>query len=147
MLEVGNGGMTTEEYRAHFSIWALAKAPLLVGCDIQALDNTTYELISNAEVIAVWAGPLSNNKVAVILWNRSSSNATVIASWSDIGLKPGTIVDARDLWEHSTQQLVSGEISAELDSHASYEARLDNATQSPLTSDAATKVELSDSVL
>lgn len=25
MLEVGNGGMTKEEYRAHFSIWALAK--------------------------------------------------------------------------------------------------------------------------
>lgn len=26
MLEIGNGGMTTEEYRSHFSIWALAKA-------------------------------------------------------------------------------------------------------------------------
>lgn len=25
MLEVGNGGMTTAEYRSHFSIWALAK--------------------------------------------------------------------------------------------------------------------------
>ena len=25
MLEVGNGGMTREEYRSHFSIWALAK--------------------------------------------------------------------------------------------------------------------------
>lgn len=25
MLEVGNGGMTTQEYRSHFSIWALAK--------------------------------------------------------------------------------------------------------------------------
>jgi hypothetical protein len=25
MLEVGNGGMAIEEYRAHFSIWALAK--------------------------------------------------------------------------------------------------------------------------
>lgn len=25
MLEVGNGGMTTEEYRSHFSIWALVK--------------------------------------------------------------------------------------------------------------------------
>jgi len=47
----------------------------------------------------VWAGPLSNNKVAVVLWNRSSSNATVTANWSDIGLKPETIVDARDLWE------------------------------------------------
>ncbi|KAK2456303.1 alpha-galactosidase [Trifolium repens] len=138
MLEVGNGGMTTEEYRSHFSIWALAKAPLLIGCDIQAMDNTTYELITNSEVIAVnqdklgvqgkkvksnndlevWAGPLSKNKLAVILWNRSSSNATVTASWSDIGLEPKTIVDARDLWEHSTQSLVSGEISAELDSHA-----------------------------
>ncbi|RHN52890.1 Alpha-galactosidase [Medicago truncatula] len=138
MLEVGNGGMTTEEYRSHFSIWALAKAPLLVGCNIQAMDNITYELISNSEVIAVnqdklgvqgkkvksnndlevWAGPLTNNKVAVILWNRSSSNATVTASWLDIGLKSETIVDARDLWEHSTKSLVLGKISVELDSHA-----------------------------
>jgi hypothetical protein len=47
----------------------------------------------------VWAGPLSKNKLAVILWNRSSSNATVTASWTDIGLEPKTIVDARDLWE------------------------------------------------
>ena len=28
MLEVGNGGMTTEEYRAHFSIWALVKVEI-----------------------------------------------------------------------------------------------------------------------
>jgi alpha-galactosidase len=47
----------------------------------------------------VWAGPLSNNKIVVVLWNKSSSNATVTASWSDIGLKPENIVDARDLWE------------------------------------------------
>lgn len=25
MLEVGNGGMSIEEYRSHFSIWALMK--------------------------------------------------------------------------------------------------------------------------
>ncbi|RYR58027.1 hypothetical protein Ahy_A05g023683 isoform A [Arachis hypogaea] len=56
MLEIGNGGMTTEEYRAHFSIWALAKAPLLIGCDIRALDKTTKELLSNSEVIAVNQG-------------------------------------------------------------------------------------------
>ncbi|KAJ1383006.1 Glycosyl hydrolase, all-beta [Sesbania bispinosa] len=138
MLEVGNGGMTTEEYRAHFSIWALAKAPLLIGCDIRALDATTKEILTNTEVIAVnqdklgvqgkkvkskndlevWAGPLSDNKLAVILWNRSSSKATVTASWSDLGLETGTSIDARDLWAHSTQSSVSGEISAELDTHA-----------------------------
>ncbi|XP_028756562.1 alpha-galactosidase-like [Neltuma alba] len=138
MLEVGNGGMTTEEYRAHFSIWALVKAPLLIGCDIRSVDKTTYELLSNKEVIAVnqdklgvqgkkvksiyglevWAGPLSDYKVAVILWNRRSSKAKVTAYWSDIGLKPGTTVDARDLWAHSTESYVSGQISAYLDPHA-----------------------------
>ncbi|CAL0322328.1 unnamed protein product [Lupinus luteus] len=138
MLEVGNGGMTTEEYRAHFSIWALAKAPLLIGCDIRTLDTTTQELLNNSEVIAVnqdnlgvqgkkvksmdglevWAGPLSDNKVAVVIWNRNSYTATATASFSDIGLESGTSYDARDLWEHSTQSSVSGEISAQLDSHA-----------------------------
>jgi len=31
MLEVGNGGMSTEEYKAHFSLWALLAAPLIAG--------------------------------------------------------------------------------------------------------------------
>ncbi|CAJ2667100.1 unnamed protein product [Trifolium pratense] len=130
--------LETEEYRAHFSIWALAKAPLLIGCDIRALDDTTKELLSNSEVIAVnqdklgvqgkkvksnddlevWASPLSGNRLAVFLWNRSSSKAMVTAAWSDLDLEPGTLVDVRDLWLHSTQSSVSGDISAELESHA-----------------------------
>ncbi|XP_021275241.1 alpha-galactosidase-like [Herrania umbratica] len=138
MLEVGNGGMTTEEYRCHFSIWALAKAPLLIGCDVRSMDNVTFELLSNKEVIAVnqdklgvqgkkvkkdgdlevWAGPLTNRKVAVVLWNRGSSQANITAYWSDIGLKPSTIVDARDLWAHSTERSAQKQISAEVDSHA-----------------------------
>ncbi|XWS63238.1 hypothetical protein CRYUN_Cryun06bG0078400 [Craigia yunnanensis] len=138
MLEVGNGGMTTEEYRCHFSIWALAKAPLLVGCDVRSMDNVTFELLSNKEVIAVnqdklgvqgkkvkkdedlevWAGPLTNHKVAMVLWNRGSSLANISAHWSDIGLEPSTIVDARDLWAHSTERSVQNQISAEVDSHA-----------------------------
>lgn len=30
MLEVGNGGMSLEEYRSHFSIWALMKVCFLI---------------------------------------------------------------------------------------------------------------------
>ncbi|KAK3415104.1 hypothetical protein EUGRSUZ_H00669 [Eucalyptus grandis] len=138
MLEVGNGVMTTEEYRSHFSIWALVKAPLLIGCDVRSMDYTTLMLLSNKEVIAVnqdglgvqgkkvksdgnlevWAGPLSTNKVAVVLWNRGSSRATVTASWSDIGLNSTTVVKARDLWMHSTKRSIKGQISADIDSHA-----------------------------
>lgn len=63
------------------------------------MSNYSIELLKRKQVLQVWAGPLSDNKVAVILWNRSSSKAKVTASWSDIGLDSGTSVDARDLWE------------------------------------------------
>jgi len=53
MLEVGNGGMTYDEYRTHFSLWALAKAPLLIGCDVTKKDPQTFEILMNEEVIAV----------------------------------------------------------------------------------------------
>ncbi|KAK9115471.1 hypothetical protein Sjap_014418 [Stephania japonica] len=138
MLEVGNGGMTTEEYRSHFSIWALAKAPLLIGCDIRSMSNVTLELLSNKEVIAVnqdklgvqgkkvkkegdlevWAGGLSGGRVGVVLWNRGGSNARISALWSDIGLEPSAVVDVRDLWAHSSKGSLKGHLSAMVDSHA-----------------------------
>ncbi|XVF44638.1 hypothetical protein PTKIN_Ptkin02bG0140000 [Pterospermum kingtungense] len=138
MLEVGNGGMSTEEYRSHFSIWALAKAPLILGCDIRSMDDDTFELISNKEVIAVnqdklgvqgkkvrktgdlevWAGPLSENRVAVILLNRGFSSATITAKWDDIGQNSSTAVDARDLWADSTMQSVKYQIKATVGSHS-----------------------------
>ncbi|CAI9091857.1 OLC1v1026959C1 [Oldenlandia corymbosa var. corymbosa] len=123
MLEVGNGGMTYHEYRAHFSIWALMKAPLLIGCDIRNLTAETYEILSNEEVIAVnqdslgvqgrkisesgtngcrqvWAGPLSGKRLVVALWNRCSEKVTITAAWSSLGLESSTPVSVRDLWKH-----------------------------------------------
>uniref|UniRef100_A0A804PLF1 Alpha-galactosidase n=1 Tax=Zea mays TaxID=4577 RepID=A0A804PLF1_MAIZE len=58
MLEVGNGGMTLAEYRSHFSIWALMKAPLLIGCDVRNMTSETMEILSNKEVIQVNQDPL-----------------------------------------------------------------------------------------
>ena len=37
MLEVGNGGMTTMEYRSHFSLWAMLAAPLIAGNDLRSM--------------------------------------------------------------------------------------------------------------
>ncbi|KAK0574030.1 hypothetical protein LWI29_017242 [Acer saccharum] len=138
MLEVGNGGMSKEEYRSHFSIWALAKAPLILGCDLRSMDDDTLEILGNKEVIAVnqdklgiqgkkvkkngelevWAGELSGKRVAVLLWNRGDSKATISAEWSEIGLKSSALVDARDLWEHTTTHSLQHQIQATLQSHA-----------------------------
>ncbi|KAI4384579.1 hypothetical protein MLD38_002710 [Melastoma candidum] len=123
MLEVGNGGMTYQEYRAHFSIWALMKAPLLIGCDVRNMTAETFELLANKEVIAVnqdslgvqgrkvhtsgtdgcaqvWAGPLSENRLVVGLWNRCSESTKVTAPWAALGLEDTTSVYIRDLWQH-----------------------------------------------
>jgi len=58
MLEVGNGGLSFEEEKAHFSLWALVKAPLIIGCDMTNMDNDTFYILSNEEVIAVSQDPL-----------------------------------------------------------------------------------------
>ncbi|XP_052185604.1 alpha-galactosidase 3 [Diospyros lotus] len=123
MLEVGNGGMTYQEYQAHFSIWALMKAPLLIGCDVRNMTAETFEILSNKEVIAVnqdllgvqgrkvhvsgrdgcrqvWAGPLTGLRLAVVLWNRCSKAATITVAWGALGLEASTSVSVRDLWKH-----------------------------------------------
>jgi len=53
MLEVGNGGMAYDEYVVHFSLWAIAKAPLVIGCDLTRVSKETLGILSNAEVIAI----------------------------------------------------------------------------------------------
>ncbi|GJP34363.1 hypothetical protein CLOM_g18814 [Closterium sp. NIES-68] len=93
MLQVGNGGMRESEYRVHFSLWAIMKAPLLIGCDLSAASDETMSILSNEEVVAVnqdplgvqarkvhlsnnsllevWSGPLSEGRQVVALVNRS----------------------------------------------------------------------------
>uniref|UniRef100_A0A7N0UM02 Alpha-galactosidase n=1 Tax=Kalanchoe fedtschenkoi TaxID=63787 RepID=A0A7N0UM02_KALFE len=141
MLEVGNGGMTYQEYRAHFSIWALMKAPLLIGCDVRNMTKETLELLSNKEVISVnqdvlgvqgrkvhasgdnsclqvWAGPLSGHRVAVALWNRCDKDATITAGWDALGLESGINVSIRDIWKHEqvTEDAVAS-FSAQVAAH------------------------------
>ena len=58
MLEVGNGGLTVEEEKIHFGLWCISKAPLLIGCDITKMSKSTFEILTNPEVIAIDQDPL-----------------------------------------------------------------------------------------
>lgn len=57
MLEVGNGGLTYEEEKTHFALWAIAKAPLILGCDLTKISKESFEIITNKEVIAINQDP------------------------------------------------------------------------------------------
>ena len=40
-------GLTLEEEATHFGMWCFLSSPLLIGCDVRKLPETTYELVTN----------------------------------------------------------------------------------------------------
>ena len=47
-----------EEYKAHFSMWAALKFPLIVGHDLRELSPSTLTILNNPAVIAINQDPL-----------------------------------------------------------------------------------------
>ena len=78
MLEVGNGGMSFVEYRSHFSLWAISKAPLLIGCDINNMSDETKEILMNAEVIAINQDPLGEQGRKIKVTNVTQNNEYIL---------------------------------------------------------------------
>jgi alpha-galactosidase len=76
MLEVGNGGMTNDEYITHFSLWAIMKAPLIIGCDITNMSAETKNILMNTEVIDINQDPLGQQGY-VVSQNHLSTNPPI----------------------------------------------------------------------
>ena len=118
MLEVGNGGMTTTEYRSHFSFWCLLAAPLMAGNDLKNMTPEIKEILTNKEVIAVnqdplgmqgrrvkkngdsevWAKQMKDGSRAVVLLNRGAADTDIAVSWEDLGYPVHLSAAVRDLW-------------------------------------------------
>jgi alpha-galactosidase len=136
MLEVGNGGMTDDEYRAHFSLWAVMAAPLMAGNDVRTMPAATRDILLNKEVVAVdqdslgvqgmlvqepapdlqvWAKPLADGSRAVVLFNRSALQTVITASWRGLGIRGPARV--RDLWAHADLGMFPGRFMATVPAH------------------------------
>ncbi len=140
MLEIGRGGMTEVEYRTHFSLWAIMAAPLIAGNDLRTMNQTTLDILSAPEVIAVdqdargiqgslvgnsgtaneleiWSKPLSgSNTLAVLLLNRSKQAAAITVTWSALGLSSGP-AQVRDLWARADLGIFTNSYTANVPPH------------------------------
>jgi alpha-galactosidase len=124
MLVVGHVGwgkphptnLTADEQYSHISIWCLLSAPLLLGCDLEKMDDFTLGLLTNDEVLAVnqdilckqatkvagedkrvvFAKDLEDGSKAVGLFNLGDKEETVAVTWQDLGITGTRTV--RDLW-------------------------------------------------
>lgn len=54
---VGLGGCTQEEYKTHFSAWALFGSPLMIGCDVRHADADAMRILTNRDVIGIDRDP------------------------------------------------------------------------------------------
>lgn len=103
MLEVGNG-MSENEDRAHFTLWCMMAAPLILGNDIRDMSPATKSILTNKDVIAIdqdplgvqgwrfystdgieyWFKPLINDEWALCVFNRNTSPRMVNINWHDL---------------------------------------------------------------
>ncbi|KAH7419388.1 glycoside hydrolase superfamily [Cadophora sp. MPI-SDFR-AT-0126] len=114
MLEVGQGGMTDEEYKAHFALWAALKSPLMLGNDLRIMSPSALSIVNNPAIIAlsqdphgrsatrvarntsvpkdeygigethIWSGKLENGDQVVILLNAANEDLEMSASLKEI---------------------------------------------------------------
>jgi len=136
MLEIGNGGMTEDEYKVHMTLWALLAAPLLAGNDLREMSPAIAAILTNTEVIAVdqdkegtqgrriaklgeqeiWARLVSDKQQAVALFNCGTEQAEITVHWSDLGLT-STPPRVRDLWAHKDLHVLGQEYTTAVPPH------------------------------
>lgn len=149
MLEVGNGGMTIEEYRAHFSLWSVLSAPLMAGNDLRDMSGDVCAILTAPEVIAVdqdplgkqgdlvradgtsevWARELADGSRAVVLFERGDAPREIGVSWTELGWSASATVTVRDLWERADIAVTREGFDANVPSHGSRMLRLTPARQ------------------
>jgi len=118
LLLVGLPGLTIGEARAHFSLWAILAAPLIVSCDLTKMAPGIADTLRNKEVIAidqdslgvqgtrvsppgeheVWVRHLFDGGKAVVLFNRGRRPAVISVSKLQLGLWNSRHLQAKDLW-------------------------------------------------
>jgi alpha-galactosidase len=137
MLENGNGGMTTAEYRTQFSLWCEMAAPLLAGNDLSQAGAETLGTLGNAGAVAIDQDPLgrqahilsstsshlvlakdlANGSVAITLTNETTHPLDISAELSETSLGTEAHYDIVDVWSGTARSTATPLVSR-VDAHA-----------------------------
>jgi alpha-galactosidase len=144
MLVVGKVGwgpqlhptrLSPNEQYTHISLWALLAAPLLIGCDMTQLDEFTYSLLTNDEVLdinqdvlgkqasriaqngslEIWVKDLEDGSKAVGMFNRGMFAASLSVTWKDLGIKGNYVV--RDVWSQKDIMTTDEKFTSNIPAH------------------------------
>lgn len=119
MMQIGRNTLTVEQEKSHFGLWCIMNSPLMIGCDLRKIPQSTLNIITNKEVIALNQDPLGlqaqvvsrdgrkyvmakmieqdQGRVrGVALFNGTGTASTMTIRFADIDLS--TKARVRDLW-------------------------------------------------
>ena len=142
MLETGNGGMSLDEYKTHFSLWAMIAAPLIAGNDVRDMNPDIKAILLNKEVIAVdqdalgsggrrvsntgnieiWKKPLASGDTAIAIFNHSNQEMRAVLYWKTLGLSGNYAM--RDLWAQADRDKTTAAFSGAVPGHGVVMLRL-----------------------
>jgi len=140
MLEVGNGGMSFEEYKSHFTLWSILKSPLILGNDVTNMSKDDFGIVTNKDVIAVnqdlsapgyrvnksngasvFTNLLSDNSFVITVFNSGNQEQEVLVDYEDVFINNpeylNATFEARELWTNETS-IVNGSFHVDVDAHA-----------------------------
>ncbi len=137
MLEVGVPGMSEDEFRSHFSLWAQMAAPLIAGNKPADMTPAVAAVLTNREVIAVdqdglgqparivadsgtdlvTVRELTGGDRSVTLTNTGDRTATLTTGLSGLGITGAPSCTLRDLWTGESTT-TTGPLTATLAPHA-----------------------------
>jgi MYXO-CTERM domain-containing protein len=139
----GQTTFTRNEQVTIMSLWSILPSPLMYGGNPARLasDEWTRALLTNEEVLAVnqdplgargrrtavtggelWVRDLSDGRKAVALFNRGTQDATMSATFAQIGITGTPVV--RDLWRRADVTAMTSGISASVPGGAAVLYRL-----------------------
>ena len=134
--------LAPNEQYTHISLWALVASPLMIGCDMTKLDDFTFSLLANDEVIAIdqdplgagagcvaegadweiWARPLADGSIAAGLYNKALKEQTVTLDMEALGILCKWTV--RDVWSRQDEGVFLGKYEVSVPGHATHLVKL-----------------------
>jgi len=144
MLVIGNVGwgpnlhpthLTPNEQYTHISLWSLLSSPLLLGCDLSALDDFTLNLLTNDEVIDINQDPLGNQARKISgddnfqIWMKDMEDGSKAVGLFNLSINPKKYelvlkqlglegkYTIRDVWQQKDIATGKGKIATQIPFH------------------------------
>jgi alpha-galactosidase len=115
-------GMSYQQARAQFTMWAILAAPLMVSANIGRMPAWIVQMYENRTLIAIdqdplglqghrvhrwrrtslWVRQLAGGSLAVAVLNHSAHWGSASVSPAELGFRRGKAIDVEDVWHHSS---------------------------------------------